>query len=134
MSYCYGSTGLTYVGIVASGAFKLVYSNGVGIFRFLCELLVYRFGGPEGYFQTGSFEKVGDLMYGRAVICEGDPFLITILFCLCGCGRYFLAINLFLRLWIKCIGNPLFWAIKIILFHSCLAACSVMGMVIILLM
>ena len=35
MSYCYGSTGLAYVGIVAPFAFKLVYSTGIRIFGFL---------------------------------------------------------------------------------------------------
>jgi len=40
MTNCYRSTGLTYVGFVACVAFKLVYSAGVGMFRFLCELLV----------------------------------------------------------------------------------------------
>jgi hypothetical protein len=48
MTYCYRSTGLTYVGIVARVAFKLVYSAGVGIFRVLCELLVHCVGGTEG--------------------------------------------------------------------------------------
>ena len=118
MSYCYRSTGLTYVGIVARVTFKLVYSTGVGIFRFLCELLVYCVGGTEGYCQIGSFEKIGDLMCGRAVICEGDPFPIIILLCLCEGGAAFLAINLYLRLWIKCTGNPLLWVIMIIFFHS----------------
>ena len=49
MTYCYRSTELTYVGIVARVAFKLVYSAGVGIFRFLWELLVHCVGGTVGY-------------------------------------------------------------------------------------
>ena len=74
MSYCYRSTRLTYVGIVVRGTFKLIYSTGVGIFRLLCDVLVHCVGGMEGYLQIGSFEKICDLMYGRAAACQDFKF------------------------------------------------------------
>jgi hypothetical protein len=86
MSYCYGSARLTYVSVVACIAFELVYTTGVVVSRFLCELLVYCVSGSEGYFQVGSFEKVSDFIYGRAEVCEGSPLSIVIFFCLCEGG------------------------------------------------
>ena len=50
------------------------------------ELLVYCVSVSEGYFQAGSFERVSDFIYGRAVVCEGSPLSIVIFFCLCEGG------------------------------------------------
>ena len=90
MPYCYQSIRLTYIGAVAGITFQLVYSTGVGVLGFLWELPVYCVGGTECYLQISMFEKISDLMYGRAALHEGDPFPITVLFCLCrGCTVFF---------------------------------------------
>jgi len=47
--------------------------------------------------------------------------------------RSILIVSLFLNLWIICSGRPLFWAIIIILFHSCFFASCVAGIVVIIL-
>ena len=50
MTYCYRSTGLTYVGIVARVAFKLVYSAVVGIFMFCASCWCTVFVGRKATF------------------------------------------------------------------------------------
>ena len=87
---CYRSARLSHIGIVASVAFKLVYTAGVGVSISVQWLLIYCIGGSESYLQDRSSEKVSDLMYGRAVICGGNPYVIVILFSLCRCGIVFL--------------------------------------------
>ena len=52
--------------------------------------ILYCIGGSDSYLQFRSSEKVIDLMYGRAVMCEVNPYVIVILFSLCRCGIVFL--------------------------------------------
>jgi len=74
----YRSARLSRIGVFACIAFKLVDSAGVVIVRLLFQLLVNRVGGMEGYLQVSAFEKIGDFSYCRAIICEGDPFVIML--------------------------------------------------------
>jgi hypothetical protein len=46
----------------------------------------------------------------------------------------YLAISFYFRLWMMCNGNPLFWAIASMIFHSCCLVCFVVGSVNILFM
>ena len=86
MPYCYRSARLSYIGIVASVAFLLIYTAGVGVSISVHYLLIYCIGGLESYLQVRSSEKISDLVYGRGVICGGNPYVIVILFSLCRCG------------------------------------------------
>ena len=99
--YCYWSARLSHIGIVGSVAFLLIYTAVVGVSISVHWLLIYCIGGSEIYFQFRSSEKVSDLMYGRAVIREGNPFVIVILFLCVDVVLSFFFVILFLKLCIR---------------------------------
>ena len=97
---------------------------------FVTELFVYGVVAGKAMFRLVCLNRLAYFMYKWTVISECDPFFF---WCVCVVNECcVLVTSLFLRLWIICDGNPLFFVILSMVLHSCCLACSVIVSVIIL--
>jgi hypothetical protein len=134
MSYCYGSARLTYISVAACIAFELVCTTGVVVSRFCVSCWYIVLVDRKAIFRLVHFKRLVTLYMEGLWYVKVVHSLLLFSFVCVRVVQSFLAVSLFLKLCIRCTGKPLFWAIVIIVSHSCSPARSVMGMVNVLLM